>query len=90
VANARGEDTGSAKEDENITGDDGSHEYGDGSRSPGKDDEMEGIRKKENKRRQSRREREAEAKKQSQDRERQGKKKQSSLKAYLTREENQD
>ena len=56
--------------------------------SPGKDDEMEGISKKENKRRQSRREREAEAKKE--DRERQGKKKQSSLKAYLTREENPD
>ena len=56
--------------------------------SPGKDDEMEGISKKENKRRQSRREREAEAKQE--DRERQGKKKQSSLKAYLTREENPD
>ena len=55
--------------------------------SPGKD-EMEGISKKENKRRQSRREREAEAKQE--DRERQGKKKQSSLKAYLTREENPD
>jgi len=54
--------------------------------SPGKDDEMEGISKTENKRRQSRREREAEAKQE--DRERQGKKKQSSLKAYLTREEN--
>ena len=58
------------------------------SASPGKDDEMEGISKKEGKRRQSRREREAEAKKE--DRERQGKKKQSSLKAYLTREENPD
>jgi hypothetical protein len=56
--------------------------------SPGKDDEMGGISKKENKRRQSRREREAEAKQE--DRERQGKKKQSNLKAYLTREENPD
>jgi hypothetical protein len=45
---------------------------------------MEGIRKKENKRRQSRRNREAEAKKG--DKERQGKKKQNDLKAYLTRE----
>ena len=51
--------------------------------SPGKDDEMEGISKKENKRRQSRREREAEAKKE--DRDRQGKKGQSS---HLTGEEN--
>jgi len=49
---------------------------------------MEGISKKENKRRQSRREREAEAKQE--DRERQGKKKQSSLKAHLTGEENPD
>jgi len=60
--------------------------------SPGKDDEMEGTSKKENKRRQSRRERKAEAKKA--DRERRWKKKQSSLKAYLTmsitREENPD